>query len=304
MAAQKMLSDLDMNSRNLLNVLAGVAGTDGANYQQVLDAIAFAVSRANHTGTQTAATVSDFNTAVRTSTLNQMAAPTAALPMNGQRLTGLADPQAAQDAATQAYVLAQVAGVASGLSFKGVARVVVTANVNTAAPGASLDGVALTAGDVVLLTGQTTGTQNGAWVWNGAAAAMTRPANWDTVGEAVPGSLWVVRQGTYDNQLAVLSNDTFTLGTDTATFVFLNPAGGADNDTGYAENCPATAAGVAWPVNHNLGTKDVLVSVRRVASPYDQVEVNITYDTTNQVNVRADVALAAGEFRAVVAKVV
>jgi hypothetical protein len=35
------------------------------------------LARANHTGTQLAATVSDFDTQVRTSRLDQMAAPTA-----------------------------------------------------------------------------------------------------------------------------------------------------------------------------------------------------------------------------------
>src|SRR5262245_22528705 len=45
------------------------------------------LARANHTGTQTASTISDFNTAVRTNRLDQMAAPTAALDLNGQRAT-------------------------------------------------------------------------------------------------------------------------------------------------------------------------------------------------------------------------
>ena len=37
------------------------------------------LARANHTGTQTAATISEFNTAVRTNRLDQMAAPTVAV---------------------------------------------------------------------------------------------------------------------------------------------------------------------------------------------------------------------------------
>lgn len=46
--------------------------------------------------------ISDFNTAVRTNQLDQMAAPTAAVPFNAQRITGLGDPTAAQDALTRA----------------------------------------------------------------------------------------------------------------------------------------------------------------------------------------------------------
>ncbi|NNJ10537.1 hypothetical protein EKD04_009375 [Chloroflexales bacterium ZM16-3] len=55
--------------------------------------------------------IADFDTQVRASRLDQLAAPIAAVALNGQRLTGVADPTAAQDAATQAYVLSQVAGL-------------------------------------------------------------------------------------------------------------------------------------------------------------------------------------------------
>ena len=73
------------------------------------------LARANHTGTQTASTVSDFNTQVRTSRLDQMAAPTAAVALNAQKITGLADPTNAQDAVTLNYITTQK-GVANGLA--------------------------------------------------------------------------------------------------------------------------------------------------------------------------------------------
>lgn len=66
------------------------------------------LARANHTGTQTASTISDFNTAVRTNRLDQMAIPTADVSMNSQHLTALANPVSAQQAATKAYVDAQL----------------------------------------------------------------------------------------------------------------------------------------------------------------------------------------------------
>jgi hypothetical protein len=68
-------------------------------------------ARANHTGTQLAATVSDFDTQVRTSRLDQMAAPTASVALNAQKITGLADPTLAQDAATKAYTDTAVANL-------------------------------------------------------------------------------------------------------------------------------------------------------------------------------------------------
>jgi hypothetical protein len=59
------------------------------------------LARANHTGTQTAATISDFDTQVRTSRLDQMAAPTAAVSLNSQRLTNLSAAVSAADAVTK-----------------------------------------------------------------------------------------------------------------------------------------------------------------------------------------------------------
>jgi hypothetical protein len=61
-------------------------------------------ARANHTGTQLAATVSDFDTQVRTSRLDQMAAPTGSLSVNSQKITSLATPTVNTDAATKLYV--------------------------------------------------------------------------------------------------------------------------------------------------------------------------------------------------------
>jgi hypothetical protein len=66
-------------------------------------------ARANHTGTQTASTISDFNTAVRTNRLDQMAAPTGSVSVNSQKVTSLATPTDNADAATKLYVDTKVA---------------------------------------------------------------------------------------------------------------------------------------------------------------------------------------------------
>ena len=69
-------------------------------------------ARANHTGTQLASTVSDFDTQVRTNRLDQMAAPTAAVAFNAQKITGLGTPTAnTTDAATTAYVDTSIANL-------------------------------------------------------------------------------------------------------------------------------------------------------------------------------------------------
>jgi hypothetical protein len=72
------------------------------------------LARASHTGTQTASTISDFDTQVRTSRLDQMAAPTASVSLNSQKITSLATPTANADAATKQYV---DTAAASGVTF-------------------------------------------------------------------------------------------------------------------------------------------------------------------------------------------
>jgi hypothetical protein len=62
------------------------------------------LARANHTGTQIAATISDFDTQVRTSRLDQMAIPTAPVSLNSQKITSLATPTVPADAASKGYV--------------------------------------------------------------------------------------------------------------------------------------------------------------------------------------------------------
>jgi hypothetical protein len=73
------------------------------------------LARANHTGSQTASTISDFDTQVRTNRLDQMAAPTSAVALNAQKLTGVADPTNAQDAVTLNYITTQK-GAVNGLA--------------------------------------------------------------------------------------------------------------------------------------------------------------------------------------------
>jgi hypothetical protein len=70
--------------------------------------------RANHTGTQAASTISDFDTQVRTSRLDQMAAPSAAVSLNSQKITNLDSPTASADAANKGYVDTSISNLIAG----------------------------------------------------------------------------------------------------------------------------------------------------------------------------------------------
>jgi hypothetical protein len=73
------------------------------------------IARANHTGSQTASTISDFDTQVRTNRLDQMAAPTAAVSVNSQKITNLASPVDNGDAVSLGYLNSQK-GIANGIA--------------------------------------------------------------------------------------------------------------------------------------------------------------------------------------------
>ena len=300
MTARKAASHKDMNGLKVTNLGAPTAASsDAARISDVETAETNAKSRANHTGSQLAATISDFDTQVRTNRLDQLTAPTGSVSLNSQKIINLLDPAAAQDAATRNYVDTALAGVATGQTLKGTVRAVSLANVDIAAAPATVDGITPAGGDVFLLAAQSTGAQNGPYVWASEGAAMARAGNWDAAGEAVVGSYWIVREGTHADKFALLTNDTFTLASTTATFAYIGVAtGGAlavEQDLG---NGSATS----FTITHNLGTRAVNVVVYRVASPYDEVDVAVEHTDTNTVTVKPDAVWTTNEFHAVVAK--
>ena len=99
-----------------LNLTNGIVNADiNASAAIALSKLATdPLARANHTGTQAASTISDFDTQVRTSRLDQMAAPTAAVSANSQKITNLGTPTSNTDASTKAYVDTSIANLIDG----------------------------------------------------------------------------------------------------------------------------------------------------------------------------------------------
>ena len=125
---------------------------------------------------------------VRATRLDQMAAPTADVSINSQKLTNVADPVNAQDAATKNYV----DSVAQGLDPKQSVKVATTASI-TISGTQTIDGIAVVAGDRVLVKDQATASQNGIYVV--AAGAWTRATDNNTWAEMVSAYVFV-EQGT------------------------------------------------------------------------------------------------------------
>jgi len=231
--AKKILTNYDFNKNEIQNAVAQVLATAPSTpvagqfyYDSALQLFRYRngttfvsdTDRARHSGTQLASTISDFNTAVQTNRLDQLAAPTAAVSLNSQRITNVATPTAATDAANKSYVDNAIAG----LSWKDEVRVATTANGTLAsafANGQVVDGVTLVTGDRILLKNQTTATENGIYTVN-ASGAPTRATDADTGAELIGAAVYVT-EGTANNGTRWVNSNTtsITLGSTNVTFV-------------------------------------------------------------------------------------
>jgi hypothetical protein len=144
---------------------------------------------------------------------------TAAQSMGSQKITSLADPTVATDAATKNYV----DNVAQGLAPKQSVRVLASSNI-TLSGTQTIDGVALSAGDTVLCIAQTTGSQNGSYTV--AAGVWTRTPDFADVNDAVRSPYWFVGEGTVNNGSGwVMTTWPYTIGVTALSFTQFTGAG-------------------------------------------------------------------------------
>ena len=120
-----------------------------------------------------------------------------------------------------------VDAVKVGLDFKDSVRVASTANVTVSGPGAAIDGVTLSSNDRVLLKDQSTASENGIYVFNGAASALTRATDADSSAEVTSGLFVFVEQGTAnaDNGFVLTTDGSITVGSTSLTFTQFSGAG-------------------------------------------------------------------------------
>ena len=150
---------------------------------------------------------------------------TGTIDVSSARITSLATPTGSTDAATKAYVDAQL----QGLDVKQSVRVATTANGTLSsafANGQTVDGVTLATNDRILIKNQSTGSENGIYTVN-ASGAPTRATDFDANSEVTGGAFFFAEEGTVnaDNGFVLTNDGAITVGTTALTFTQFSGAG-------------------------------------------------------------------------------
>lgn len=254
-------------------------------------------ARANHSGTQTAATISDFDTQVRLSRLDQMAAPTASVSMNSQKITNLLAGTAANDAIN----LQQLQDAVAGLSWKDEVRVATTVAGTLAtsfANGQVIDTVTLATNDRILIKNQAAGAENGLYTVN-ASGAPTRATDADTAAEIAGMAVFVANGSQAGNRYVLSTSGTITLGTTALTFALFG--GGstytAGNGLTLSTNDFNVGAGTGITVGADTVSIDTAVTARWVTGLIgdgSSTSLAFTHSLGNQWVVAQAVEVATG----------
>lgn len=205
---------------------------------------------------------------------------TGTVDVGGKRITSLADPSQATDAATKQYVDA----VKTGLNVKDAVRIATTANLtatynnNTTGVGATLtnsgtqaalviDSQPLVVGDRVLVKDQTATLQNGIYTVTTVGTVstnwvLTRATDFDNsvAGEIGGGDFVFVQEGTInaDNGYVVTTDGTITVGTTGITWVQFSGAGSVVAGDGLTKSGNTlNAVGTANRITVNADSIDI-----------------------------------------------
>lgn len=250
--------------------------------------------------------------------------------LSASRILNLQDATDPQEPAT----LAQVRSFVEGLAWKDSVRVSTQGNVDLSAPGATIDGISMSAGDRVLVRLQTSEPGNGIYVWTGAATPMTRALDASTFAELEAavvtveegtdaGTQWRQTQvnGTIDSSNVVWTAfaAVVPLASET-TAGRIEIATQAETDAGTDDQRAITplklttwsgktkrytsdigdGSATSFTLTHNLGTRALQVSIYRNSGNYDQIEAEVRHTSTSALTLLFTTAPTSNQFTAVV----
>jgi len=246
------------------------------------------------------------------------------------KVINVPSPTAAGDAVPKSYVDSAV----EGLAWKDSARVGTQSNLNLSSPGATIDGITMVSQDRVLVRNQSTQSQNGIYVWNGSAVALTRSLDASTFAE-LEQAIITVEEGTDAGTTWRQTQINGVIDTNNVIFTSFAAAAPAASETtaGIAELATqaevdagtddariitplklATWSGrirkyaasfgdgsaTSYVITHNFNTRDVTVVVFPNSGTYDNVEVDVGRTSVNAVTLVFATAPASNAYRVVV----
>ena len=289
------------------------------------------LARADHTH----GTPAHDNAAHSAINLSALATPTANVAFATYKITGLGNPTDDQDAATKYYVDQAV----QGLTWKVAANLLSTVNVALTGSTGTLNidtYGALTSADAgyrIVLTNQTDDTEDGIYVYadNGTNYTLTRSTDANPYTELIgatiyiqegttkagtswsqsnhyltsfAGQVWVQIAGvgiyTAGNGITITDN---VIAADAGTGIVVDGSG-INIDTTvvvrkYAANV-GDGTNTTYTITHNLGTRDVIVSIYDSASPYAEVICDVQHTSSTAITLLFSVAPTSNQYRVVV----
>ena len=200
---------------------------------------------------------------------------------------------------TDAYTKSEVDAFLQGLDPKASVKVATTANI-TLSGTQTIDGIAVSAGDRVLVKDQSTASQNGIYVV--AAGAWTRATDMDVAAE-FPGAYVFVEQGTANADKGyVCTNDSVTVGTTSVTFAQFSGSGAYQsvlNGTGYVKMAGTSLSYISSIPIADLAASSITIQGTTVSLGGSVNVINgtgfvkasgttITYDNSTYLTAEAD----------------
>lgn len=250
--------------------------------------------------------------------------------LGGATVKNVPTPTESGDAAPKSYVDSAV----EGLAWKDSCRVATQSNINLASPGATIDGLTMALGDRVLVNNQSSQSQNGIYIWNGASTALTRSLDASTFVE-LEQAVTTIEEGTNAggtyrqtqlNGTIDSSNIIWTVFGSSVPSASEGTAGriaiatqsevdaGTSDEKAITPLKLATYAGLirkftanfgdgsntSYTITHNLGTRDVHVSIFPNSGNYDDVIVETRRPSTNAVTIVFASAPSSNAYRVVI----
>lgn len=203
------------------------------------------------------------------------------------KITGLANPTSAQDAATKAYVDNAVVGIDWKASVRAATTVTGTLATDFA-NGSVIDGVTLVTGDRILLKNQSTGSQNGIYTVN-STGAPTRATDADADSEITASFAVFVEEGdaNADSGWTLTNDGAVTVGVTALVFTQFTGLGQVTAGTGLTKtgNTINVVAGTGILANADDVAIDTSVVARKYTTTIGNgslTTITVTHSLNNQ----------------------